>query len=250
MKLKVLLNRDEIIKSAAQKIVDKINNNNKKHFVLGLSTGFTVLSICEELARYVQEKKVSLDSVIIFYAGEFVGYSQLKQQDYFKELQEKFFSKIDVLPQNIYTLNGTTENLSLECKQYEQKIVDVGGIDFFLGSLGTMGELAFNEPGSSLHSRTRLKTLTSETIKADARFFDGEISKVPSQALTMGVGTIYEAREVLIVVYGIHKAFALRSCLEKAISDMSPASILQMHPKAIFMVDNVAGRLLTTLINE
>jgi len=250
MKLEVLLNRNELIESATQKIVDKINNHHKKHFVLGLSTGFTVLSICQELVHYVEEKKVSLDNVIIFYAGEFVGYSQLKQQDYFKQLQEQFFSKINIHPQNIYTLDGTAENLSLECQQYEQKIVDVGGLDFFLGSLGTMGELAFNEPGSSLNSRTRLKTLTSETIKADARFFEGDIAKVPSQALTMGVKTIYEAREVLIVVYGINKAFALRSCLEKAISDMSPASILQMHPKTTFMVDKVAGRLLTTLINE
>ena len=250
MKLQVLLNRDEIVKSATQRLVDKINNHQKKYFVLGLSTGLTVLSICEELARYAQEKKVSLDNVIIFYAGEFVGYSQLKQQYYFKLLQEKFFSKIEICSQNIYTLDGNAEDLSLECEQYEQKILDVGGIDFFLGSLGTMGDLAFNEPGSSLHSRTRLKTLTSETIKADARFFEGDISKVPSQALTMGVGTIYEAREVLIVVYGINKAFALRSCLEKAISEMSPASILQMHPKTTFMVDKVAGRLLTTLINE
>ena len=250
MKVKVLLNRDEIIKSAVQKIVDKINNNQKEYFVLSLSTGFTVLSICEELTRYVQEKKVSLKNVIIFYAGEFVGYSQVKQQDYFKQLQEKFFSKIDISPKNIYTLNGTAENLSLECEQYEQKIKDVGGIDFFLGSLGAMGELAFNEQGSSLHSRTRLKTLTSETLKADARFFGGDIARVPSQALTMGVGTICEAKEILIVVYGVHKAFALKSCLEKAISDMSPASVLQMHPKTTFMVDKVASRSLTTLINE
>ena len=250
MKLQVLLNRDEIIDSATQILVDRINNNQKKYFVLGLSTGFTVLSICEKLVSYVQEKKVSLDNVIIFYAGEFVGYSQLKQQADFKQLQKKFFSKVDINPQNIYTLDGTAEDLSLECEQYEQKISDAGGIDFFLGSLGTMGELAFNEPGSSLHSRTRLKTLTSETIKADARFFDGDISKVPSQALTMGVETIYEAKEVLIVVYGINKAFALRSCLEKAISDMCPASNLQMHPKTTFIVDKVAGRLLTTLINE
>ena len=250
MQLKVLLNRHELVDSATKILVEKINNNQKEYFVLGLSTGSTVLSICEELVRYVQADKVSLKNLIVFYAGEFVGYSKKVQQKYFELLQNNFFSKIDILPQNIYTLNGIAEDLSMECKKYEQKIVELGGIDFFLSSLGSMGELAFNGPGSSLHSRTRLKTLTSETIKADARFFGGDTSKVPSQALTMGISTIYDSKEILIVVYGIQKAFAVRSCLEKSISNMSPASILQMHPKTTFMVDKVAGRLLTTLINE
>ncbi|MGL4676729.1 MAG: glucosamine-6-phosphate deaminase [Brevinema sp.] len=248
MKLNILSNRAEIIEKAVQVLIDTINQHSKPYFVLGLSTGATVLSICEILAKEVQNKKVSLHNVIVFYAGEFIGFSQYSRQYYFQRLQNDFFSKVDLQAQNIHTFNGNAEDLELECESYEQKINKLGGMDFFLGSLGEAGELAFNEPGSSLRSRTRLKTLTSETIKADARFFQNDPSKVPTQALTMGVATIFEAKEVLIVVYGVRKAFAVRACLEEAISEMHPASILQMHPNTSFFVDKVSGRLLTSIL--
>ncbi len=244
MRLRVLSNRTEIVQQTVQRLIEKINN--KEQFVLGLSTGATVLSICEELAHAVQNKKVSLKNVIIFYAGEFIGYS--KSSHYFERLDEVFLSKVDLLPENIHTFNGISEDLQKECLLYEQKINQVGGIDLFLGSLGEGGEIAFNEPGSSLKSRTRLKTLSAETIKADARFFDNDPSKVPTQALTIGMGNIFEAREVIIVVYGVNKAFAIQSCLEKPISEMHPASILQMHHNTTFFVDKVAGRLLSNTL--
>ncbi|MGL5956137.1 MAG: glucosamine-6-phosphate deaminase [Brevinema sp.] len=248
MKLKILSNRIEIIEKTVYTLIDRINNNTKPYFVLGLSTGATVLSICEFLADAVQNKTVSLRNVVIFYAGEFIGFSQSSRQYYFQRLHCDFFSKVDLQEQNIYTFNGNAEDLDSECESYEQKINDLGGMDLFIGSLGEAGELAFNEPGSSLRSRTRLKTLTAETAKADARFFQDDPSKVPTQALTMGIGTIFDAKEVLIVVYGVQKAFAVQACLEKAISEMHPASILQMHPNTSFFVDKVAGRLLTPVL--
>ncbi len=247
MNLKILSNREEIVELTVQKLIEHINNN-QNHFVLGLSTGATVLSICKGLAEAVQNKKVSLKNVSVFYAGEFIGFS--KSSHYFERLDQVFLSKVDLQVDNIYTFNGNSEDLKSECLKYEEKIQEVGGIDLFIGSLGEGGELAFNEPGSSLKSRTRLKTLSSETIKADSRFFDNDISKVPTQALTIGIGTIYEAKEVIIVVYGVNKAFAVQSCLEKPISEMHPASILQMHPNSSFFVDKVAGRLLSSALKD
>lgn len=251
MRLKILSNRAAIITLATQRIIKRINENTKQYFVLGLSTGATVLSICEELAEAVQKNTVSLKNVVIFYAGEYVGFSQADKDYYFDRLRHDFFSKVDLQAENIYTFNGKNDNLELECSNYEKKLAEFGGMDLFVGSLGTGGELAFNEPGSSLKSRTRIKTLTSETLKADARFFNNDISKVPKKVLTIGIETISEAKEVLIVVYGIQKAFAVKSCLENAISEMHPASILQLHPNTSFYIDKVAGRLLTNVaLNE
>lgn len=249
MKIQLLSNRSAIIKEATQFLIKKINMHTYNNpFVLGLSTGATVLSICENLVEYVQRGDVSLKNVVIFYAGEYVGFSQRTNQYYFSLLNDNFFSKVDLNPNNIYTLNGNAEDLYKECEQYEEKIKSFGGMDLFIGSLGVVGELAFNEPGSSLKSRTRLKTLTIETLKSDARFFYNDISAVPKQAITIGVGTIFDARIILIVAYGIHKAFAIKSCVESAVSEMNPASILQLHDNATVMVDKVAGRLLSAMI--
>lgn len=248
MELKILFNRAEIISLSTEKIIQKINSTNNKTFVLGLSTGATVLSVCKELAHAVEKKRVSLANVIIFYAGEYIGFSQADKEFYFEQLQDVFFSKVDIRPENINTFNGKSADLELECQSYEEKIKLLGGMDLFVGSLGVGGELAFNESGSSLYSRTRIKTLTTATIKSDARFFNNDISKVPKTVLTMGIGTIFDAKEVLILVYGTQKAFAVKACLEQSISEMQPASILQMHPCVSFYVDKVAGRLLTNVV--
>ncbi|MGL4562378.1 MAG: glucosamine-6-phosphate deaminase [Brevinema sp.] len=243
MQILIKENRSDIIQSVATLIAEKINASNR-NFVLGLSTGLTILDICEALTQKVNNHELSLKNVIIFVAGEYVGFNIDDPNFYLKKLKEVFLSKVDVLPENIHTLNGKADDLVKESDRYETLINSVGGMDLFLGSLGSNGNVAFNEPSSSLKGRTRLKTLTTQTIKADARFFGNDISHVPAKALTIGMGTIYEAKEIIIAVYGSHKAFAVEHSLEHSMSDSYPASILQMHPSVIFLIDKVAGRFL------
>jgi glucosamine-6-phosphate deaminase len=140
----------------------------------------------------------------------------------------------------VHILNGNAPDLKAECVAYEESIRSVGGIELFLGGIGTDGHIAFNEPGSSIQSRTRVKTLAYETIVANARFFGGDISRVPKMALTVGVGTIMDAREVLILVTGQHKASALEKCVEQGVNHMWTLSAVQMHKCACLVCDEDA----------
>jgi glucosamine-6-phosphate deaminase len=151
-----------------------------------------------------------------------------------------FFSHIDILPSNINILNGNAHDLEAECIAYEEKIKRAGGIELFLGGIGPDGHIAFNEPGSSLASRTRVKTLAYDTIIANSRFFGGDIAKVPRMALTVGVQTVMDAREVIIIITGSHKALALQKCIEGGINHMWTLSSLQMHPHAMIVADDDA----------
>ena len=139
--------------------------------------------------------------------------------------------------ENVNILNGNAADLTAECERYEAKIKAVGGIDLFLGGIGPDGHIAFNEPGSSLASRTRQKSLTTDTIIANSRFFDNDVNKVPKTALTVGVGTVLDAKEVLIIVNGHSKARALQHAVEEGVSHMWTVSALQMHPKGIIVCD-------------
>lgn len=151
-----------------------------------------------------------------------------------------FFSHIDIPKQNVNILNGNAEDLHKECEEYEQKIVSYGGIKLFMGGIGADGHIAFNEPGSSLTSRTRVKSLTTDTIIANSRFFDHDINKVPKTALTVGVGTIMDSEEVLILVNGHNKARALYHAVEGSVNHIWTISILQMHRKGIIVCDDAA----------
>ncbi|NCA79906.1 MAG: glucosamine-6-phosphate deaminase, partial [Sphingobacteriia bacterium] len=144
---------------------------------------------------------------------------------------------IDIQKGNVNILNGNAENVDAECERYEAKIKAMGGIDLFLGGIGPDGHIAFNEPGSALRSRTRVKTLTTDTIIANSRFFDNDVNKVPKTALTVGVGTVLDAKEVLIIVNGHGKARALRHAVEEGITQMWTISALQMHPKGLIVCD-------------
>lgn len=150
---------------------------------------------------------------------------------------ENFFKHIDIKPENVHILNGNADNLVEECNHYEEEIKRVGGIELFLGGIGTDGHIAFNEPGSSLSSRTRVKTLAYDTIKANARFFGDDINQVPKTALTVGVGTIMDSREVIIIITGAHKAFALYKAVEEGINHMWTVSTIQLHPNAAIVCD-------------
>lgn len=151
-----------------------------------------------------------------------------------------FFKHIDIDPINAHILNGNAKDLNKECLEYEEKIKAAGGIELFIGGIGPDGHIAFNEPGSSLVSRTRIKTLAQDTLKANARFFDNDISKVPKQALTVGVGTVMDAKEVMVLITGAQKAFALYKAIEEGVNHMWTVSAFQQHPNTLMICDDDA----------
>lgn len=212
----------------------------EKPFVLGLPTGGTPLAMYKRLIQFCKDGIISFENVVTFNMDEYVGLSPENDQSYHYYMYHNFFNHIDIKKENINILNGLAADYKAECERYENKIKEVGGIDLFLGGIGPDGHIAFNEPGSSLSSRTRDKELTMDTIIANARFFGGDISKVPTLALTVGVGTILDAKEVLIMVNGHNKARALHNAVEQGVNHMWTVSALQLHPKGIIVSDEAA----------
>jgi glucosamine-6-phosphate deaminase len=239
MRLLIHKNYTAACKWAADYIVERVNRAIKP-FVLGLPTGSSPLGIYKELISLNKTGQVSFADVITFNMDEYVGLSEDHPQSYHRFMKDNFFDHIDIDRKNTHILNGTAADLQAECAAYEGAIREAGGIDLFLGGMGADGHIAFNEPGSSLVSRTRVKTLTRDTKIANARFFDGDIGKVPSTALTIGVGTIMDAREILIIVNGHSKARALQAAIEGGVSQMWTLSCLQMHSRAIIVCDEDA----------
>ena len=228
---------------AANYVVSKINKANptaEKPFVLGLPTGSSPLGMYKALIQAYKDGKVSFKNVVTFNMDEYVGLPESHPESYHSFMFNNFFNHIDIDKNNIHILNGNAEDLEAECANYEKQIVDFGGIDLFLGGIGPDGHIAFNEPGSSLVSLTRQKTLTQDTIIANSRFFDNDVNKVPKTALTVGVGTVMTAKSVMIIANGYKKAPALRNAVEGAVSQMCTLSVLQMHRKAIIICDEDA----------
>ena len=243
MRIIIKKDTDEVGKWAADYIITKLKNANasrEKPFVLGLPTGSSPLPVYMEFIRRSKAGEISFKNVITFNMDEYVGLSENHSESYHYFMFENLFNHIDIPKENINILNGNAKDLEKECVDYENKIVNAGGIDLFLGGIGPDGHIAFNEPGSSLTSRTRIKTLSYDTILANSRFFDGNIKKVPTQALTVGVGTVMDAKEVLIIITGYNKARALREVVEGGISHMWTASMLQIHQKTILVCDEPA----------
>lgn len=226
---------------AATYIAQRINKHNgERPFVLGLPTGSSPLGTYKELIRLHKEGKVSFQNVITFNMDEYREIPREHPQSYYTFMWENFFGHIDIKPENTNILNGQAEDPEAECERYENKIKEVGGIDLFMGGIGPDGHLAFNEPGSSLQSRTRVKTLTYDTILANSRFFNHDPDQVPKTALTVGVGTVLDSKEVLIIVNGFNKARALQHAVEEGINHMWTISALQMHAKGIIVCDEAA----------
>ncbi|MCQ2342904.1 MAG: glucosamine-6-phosphate deaminase [Paludibacteraceae bacterium] len=228
---------------AANYVAQKINAFQPKEsnpFVLGLPTGSSPLGMYRELIKLNQAGKVSFRNVVTFNMDEYVGIPENHPESYHSFMWNNFFSHIDIRKENVNILNGNAADLEAECARYEEKIRNYGGIDLFLGGIGPDGHIAFNEPGSSLTSRTRKKELTTDTIIANSRFFDNDVNKVPKTALTVGVGTVMDAKEVLILVNGHNKARALLHVIEKPISHMWTVSALQMHQHGIIVCDDLA----------
>jgi glucosamine-6-phosphate deaminase len=241
MRLVIQKDYEKASRWAAVYIADKINTyKNDKPFILGLPTGSSPLGIYKEFIKMNKEGKLSFKNVRTFNMDEYIGLDENHPQSYHYFMMENLFNHIDIDRRRIHILNGMAEDGEKECKLYEETIAAEGGIDLFLGGMGGDGHIAFNEPGSSLSSRTRIKTLTDETKTANARFFDGDPAKVPETALTVGVGTVMDAREVMIIVSGRSKARALRAVVEEGVNHMWTLSYLQIHPKAIIVCDEDA----------
>jgi glucosamine-6-phosphate deaminase len=211
-----------------------------KPFVLGLPTGSSPLGMYKELINLNKKGVVSFQNVVTFNMDEYVNIPEDHPESYHSFMWNNLFSHIDIKKENVNILNGNAPDLQAECVGYEEKIEKAGGINLFVGGIGPDGHIAFNEPSSSLSSKTRVKTLTYDTILANSRFFDGDINKVPKTALTVGVGTVLDADEVLIIVNGHNKARALRHAIEGSVNHMWTISALQMHPKGIIVCDEEA----------
>jgi glucosamine-6-phosphate deaminase len=226
----------------ADYIVKKIKDVSRlrKHVVLGLPTGSSPLGVYKELIKRNKAGEVSFKNVVTFNMDEYIGLPASHPQSYHTFMWDNFFSHIDIDPENVHILDGEAKNPDAECQKYEKLIEVAGGIDLFLGGVGSDGHIAFNEPGSSLHSRTRIKTLTRDTIIANSRFFNNNPDEVPGKALTVGVGTIMDAREVVILVSGINKSRALMQAVEGSVNHLWTISVLQLHPKGIIVCDEDA----------
>ena len=234
----------DVAEWAARYIVNEIKAKAAKSdapFVIGLPTGSTPLETYRELIRLHKAGEVSFKNVITFNMDEYVGLAEDHPESYHSFMWTNFFSHIDINPANVHILNGNAADLVAECEAYEAAIVDAGGIDLFMGGVGEDGHIAFNEPFSSLQSRTRIKTLTQDTIAVNSRFFGGDISKVPTQALTVGVATILSARKVMILATGPKKARALRHAIEGSYNHQWTLSALQTHPAGIIVCDDRAA---------
>lgn len=208
-----------------------------KPFVLGLPTGSSPIGTYYELVQLYKTGKLSFKNVITFNMDEYVGLLEDHPQSYHYFMYHYLFNHIDIPVENVNILNGNAKDLEEECSGYEEKIKRCGGINLFLGGIGPDGHIAFNEPGSSLSSRTRIKTLTYDTQLANSRFFDNDANKVPKTALTVGVGTIMDAQEVVIIINGYGKARALQQCVEQGVNHMWTVSMLQLHKHGMIVCD-------------
>ena len=234
---------EQLSRWAADYVADRINAAKptaEKPFKLGCPTGSSPLGLYRRLIELNKAGKVSFRHVVTFNMDEYVGLPEEHPESYHSFMWNNFFSHVDIQPANVHILNGNAADLQAECAAYEAAIEAAGGIDLFMGGIGPDGHIAFNEPFSSLSSRTRVKSLTTDTIIANSRFFGGDTTQVPRTALTVGVGTVMDAREVLIVGNGHGKARALHHAIECGVSQEWTISALQLHPHAIIVCDEAA----------
>jgi glucosamine-6-phosphate deaminase len=212
----------------------------ERPFVLGLPTGSTPINTYKEMIKLAKAGKLSFKNVVTFNMDEYVGIPEDHPESYHSFMWNNLFSHVDVAKENVNILDGNGKDLAKVCQDYEEKIKSYGGIELFLGGIGPDGHIAFNEPGSSLSSRTRVKTLTYDTILANSRFFDNDINKVPKTALTVGVGTVMDSREVVILINGYKKSRALQKVVEDGVNHMWTVSCLQLHRRGMIVCDEEA----------
>jgi glucosamine-6-phosphate deaminase len=230
----------DYVANYVQKRINDFKPTPTRPFVLGLPTGSSPIGTYKKLVAMHKAGELDFENVITFNMDEYVGLPTDHAQSYHTFMHENLFNHINIKKENIHILDGNATDLKAECDRYEHEIARVGGIELFLGGIGPDGHIAFNEPGSSLQSRTRIKTLAYDTIVANARFFGGDIRLVPKQAVTVGVATVMDAREVLIIITGLSKSYALYKCIEEGVNHMWTVSAIQMHRCAMIVCDEDA----------
>ena len=243
MRVIIKADYDELSQWAAEHVIECINKtkpSKEKPFVLGLPTGSTPMGMYQALVKAFKAGRVSFKNVVTFNMDEYVGLPVEHPESYHSFMYRNLFDHIDCPKENIHILNGNATDWEAECRQYEEAIKAVGGIDLFIGGVGVDGHLAFNEPGSSLTSRTRRMPLTTDTRVVNSRFFDNNVDNVPKYALTVGVGTVMDAREVMVLINGHGKAIALKDAVEGPVTQMRTVSALQMHENGIIVCDEAA----------
>lgn len=216
----------------------------KPDLVLGIATGSSPLGTYRELSRLREQGKVTLEEVRCFALDEYVGLPEGHPASYAVVVAEEVTGPLGLNPENVYTPDGSAADIQQACLDYETALTSAGGVDLQILGIGTNGHIGFNEPMSSLASRTRIKTLSEQTRRDNARFFpEGE--NVPSHCITQGLGTIMDAREIVLVAQGELKAEALAAAIEGPVSSMCPASLLQFHPQVTMVLDEAAASRLT-----
>lgn len=223
------------------KIGSFVPAKNKPYFVLALPTGGTAVDLYKNLVKFHLEGILNFDKVVTFNLDEYAGLPENHPESYHSFMAKNLFDHIKINKDRVNILNGNAKNLEQECKIYEEKIKSYGGIDLFIGGIGQNGHIAFNEPGSSFDSTTRVVDLTPNTISANARFFNGDTSLVPTKALTMGLGTVMSAKEVVIMATGPKKAQALYHAFEDKQNINWPVTVLQKHPRSFIIADKAAA---------
>ena len=243
--MRLIIKRDyeQMSEFAADYVINRINAHAKRcdrPFVLGLPTGSSPIGMYDRLVKAYSEGKISFRNVVTFNMDEYVGLPADHPESYHSFMNRHLFDHIDCPKENIHILDGNATDLVAECAAYERAIEGYGGIDLFVGGIGPDGHIAFNEPFSSFSSRTRIKTLTKDTRIANSRFFKDDPERVPQCALTVGVATVMDAREVLILCSGHNKARSLYAAVEGPICQAWTISALQNHPRGVIVCDENA----------
>ncbi len=242
MEVIIAANYDKICEEAACIVQQEWQKKN--NLVLGLATGETPLGVYKKIIEMNQRNEIDFSSIVAFSLDEYLGLEEDHPQSFAYYMKENFFKHINIRTENIFRLEGKPIDIDTHCRKYEEKIKSHGGIDIQILGIGRNGHIGFNEPGSSLSSRTRVKTLTEETIRDNSRFFTDD-QEVPRFCLTMGIGTVMEARMIILLASGENKSEAVFQCVEGAVTASVPASALQLHPRVKILVDEEAGSLLT-----
>lgn len=239
--MEIIINKDALAGSrAAARVVARLVRE-KPSAVIGLATGSTPLMLYKELIRMHREDGLDFSRVRTFNLDEYVGLSADHAQSYHRFMWDNLFSHINIKLENVQIPDGLAKDIPAFCASYEQSIINTGGIDLQVLGIGSDGHVGFNEPTSSFASRTRIKTLTRQTVADNARFFDGDESKVPHHCITLGIGTIMDARMNLMLAFGANKAAAVAATVEGPVAAVMPASILQHHPHAKIFIDEPAA---------
>ena len=239
MKVVILSDYDAVSEYACQRLVSRMGQTTKRPFVLGLPTGGTPIG----MYRKIVEKRVDFSNIITFNMDEYIGLSKDNASSFYHFMDENLYSKVNLPAANINIPDGTAADIERECAEYEKKIAAVGGIDLFFGGIGSNGHIAFNEPGSSFASRTRVIELTAKTIRDNSRFFDNP-DDVPKRAITVGIATISAAKELVFLATGETKAMAVKTAVEGEISENCPVTALRKHDNATLVLDRAAAELL------